>query len=285
MSACKKNRAVVFGLTSNHIFAVACVMMDLKRLSPELADEIVVIHDGVSARDQEILNGILPSRFVLYEFPVKSRRVLYAKSTQHFSKMVFTKFECLKLLDDYRNVMWLDYDIVVQADISGLFSPCESGIKMVPGGLQVRGQLLKEVPEYDMTAEGVSAGTFVFQDTLKNYHQMYEFCYQKLIQYADVLYMPEQAIFDFMIQEFHLKPIPIDRRVYSPHPSDVQDAKVAKIIHAYGQPKFWNGLHNEHWNQNYAAWLALGGSRNVPPTKLSKLRRRLSGALHRLGFL
>jgi lipopolysaccharide biosynthesis glycosyltransferase len=285
MNAEKKNRAVVFGLTADHIFAVACVMMDLKRLSPDLADEVVVIHDGVSEADQKILMSILPTRFILYEFPIKDPRVLHAKSVQHFSKMVFTKFECLRLLNDYKDVMWLDYDIVVQADLSGLFSPCESGIKMMPGGLQVRGQLLEEVSEYDMNAEGICASTFVFQKGLGNHKSMYEFCYQKLGQYAEVLYMPEQAIFDFMIQEFRLTPTAIDRRVYSPHPSDIEDASRAKIIHAYGQPKFWNGLSNEHWDKNYTAWLRLGGSRYALPSKLSKVKRRVQNLFHRLKFL
>lgn len=280
----KKNRAVVFGLTSNHIFAVACVMMDIKRLSPDLADEVVVIHDGVSERDQKILSGILPTRFILYEFPINDPKVLQSKSIQHFSKMVFTKFECLKLLDDYKNVMWLDYDIIVQADISDLFSPCESGIKMMPGGLQVRGQLLAEVAEYDMNVEGICGSTFVFQDNLAKYKDMYEFCYRKLSRYADILYLGEQGIFDFMIQEFGLKPVPIDRRIYSPHPSDTKYASSAKIIHAFGQPKFWNGLSSEHWDKNYATWLRLGGSKYMPPSKFSKIKRRAKGLLHRIGF-
>lgn len=278
----KKNNAAVFGLTADHIFAVACVMMDLKRLSPGLIDEVVIIHDGVSEKDQRILGSILPTRFILYAFPVKSRKVLDARSVQQFTKMVFTKFECLGLLDDYKNVMWMDYDIVIQSDIAELFSPCDMGIKMVPGGLPVRGQLLAAVDEYDMDTEGVSAGLFVFQDNLKNYKELQRFCYAKLEKYAAVLYMPEQAIFDFMIQEFGLKPVPIDGRVYSPHPSDPVNAAHAKIIHAYGQPKFWNGIQNGQWNENYKAWLQMGGSRYRHPTlvdrwvrKVKKLRGRM----------
>jgi hypothetical protein len=35
----------------------------------------------------------------------------------------------------------------------------------------------------------------------------------------------------------------------------------AKIIHAFGQPKFWNGIFNEQWNNNYKLWLKVGGTR------------------------
>jgi lipopolysaccharide biosynthesis glycosyltransferase len=256
----KKNNAVVFGLTADHVFAVACVMMDLKRLSPGLVDEVVVIHDGINKHNRMLLGSILPTRFILYDFPLKSRRVLNTGSVRHFTKMVFSKFECLRLLDDYKNVVWMDYDIVIQDALDELFLPCDTGIKMMPGGLPVRGQLLEPVREYDMDTEGICACLFVLQDTLNNYRDLHRFCYDTLDQYAEILYMPEQAIFDFMIQEFKLKPASIDGRVYSPHPSDPINAANAKIIHAYGQPKFWNGIHNNQWNKNYHDWIKMGGN-------------------------
>lgn len=280
----KKSNAIVFGLTADHIFAVACVMLDLKRLSSGLADEIVIFHDGVSETDQRILGAILPTRFIRYDFPLKSRRVLEARAVQQFTKMVFTKFECLRLLDDYKNVMWLDYDMVLQQKIAELFSPTEIGIKMMPGGLPVRGQLNQAVDEYDMDAEGVCACIFVFQDNLKNYKEMYQFCYAKLEKYAENLYMPEQAIFDFMIQEFRLNPVPIDVKVYSPHPTDPVHAPQAKVIHAYGQPKFWNGLQNDQWNQNYQTWLQMGGSPYRRPTLADRLLRKAKKVRARIGL-
>lgn len=279
----KKKNAIVFGLTADHVFAVACVMLDIKRLSPGLVDEVVIIHDGIREKDQQILGSILPTRFIRYGFPLRSRHVLDARAVRQFTKMVFTKFECLNLLDDYRNVMWLDYDMVVREDISELFSPCAAGIKMMPGGLPVRGQLHDPIDEYDMDAEGICACIFVFQDNLGSYKEMRRFCYEKLEQYADILYMPEQAIFDFLIQEYRLKPEPIDVRVYSPHPTDPVHAERAKIIHAYGQPKFWNGLQNDQWDSNYKAWLQMGGSRYRPPTVIDRLMRKAKRLSHRMG--
>ncbi len=276
----KKCNAVVFGLTADHIFAVACVMMDLKRIVPKLIDEVVIIHDGISLKDQMILESILPSHFILYDFPLKSEKVLEAPSVQHFTKMIFTKFECLRLLDRYNNVAWMDYDIVIQSDISELFSPSESGFKIARGGVSVREQLIKPVAEYDMNAEGMGAHVFVVQDNLKNYTEMYQFCYSKLEEYAQVLFLPEQAIFDFMIQEFEVKPYFFDAKVYGPHPRDTADAMKAKIIHAWGQPKFWNGTFNSQWNANYSSWLKMGGSKYKAPTIVDKLWRKLKKIMH-----
>ena len=284
MAVIKKNNAVVFGLTVDHVFAVACVMMDLKSLSVDMFDEVVIFHDGIKEKDMHILQSILPTRFIRYDFPL-SARVLDSRSVQQFTKMVFTKFECLRLLDEYKNVMWLDYDMVIQQDISNLFSPCVSGIKMMPGGMPVRDQLLEAVSEYDMNAEGICACIFVFQETLLNYKECYRFCYEKLEEYVEVLYMPEQAIFDFMIQAYSLNPLAIDSHIYSPHPSDLQHATQAKIIHSYGQPKFWNGLYNKQWEKNYDEWLKLGGSKYRFPGIIDKLNRKFKNIGRRLKLI
>jgi len=169
----------------------------------------------------------------------------------------------------------MDYDIVIQSDISELFSPSDSGFKIAQGGVSVREQLVEPVAEYDMNAEGMGAHVFVVQDNLKNYTKMYRFCYAKLEEYAQVLFLPEQAIFDFMIQEFEVKPDFFDAKVYGPHPRDAANAIKAKIIHCWGQPKFWNGTHNIQWDSNYGSWLKMGGTKYKPTTMFDKLWRKL----------
>lgn len=281
----KKNSAVVFGLTSNYTFAAACVIMDLKRLSQDCLDEIIILHDGICKNDRKALEAIYPVRFIKYRFPIKNLNTLSSRAVQQFTKMVFTKFECLRLLDEYKNVMWMDYDIVLQSNVLDLLLPCESGIKMMPGGLPVRGQLYETVKEYNMEAEGVCASLFVFHDNLSDYNNMYNFCYKSLLKYADILYMPEQAIFDFMIQKYNLSPVLLDGKVYSAHPLDAETANSAKIIHAYGHPKFWNGIYNQQWLINYNTWLELGGAKYKPVkfkfrTKLLSMVRRFSQFSH-----
>jgi lipopolysaccharide biosynthesis glycosyltransferase len=281
MNTKKKERAIVFGLTSNYAFAVACVMLDIKRLCPAIADEIVIIHDGISESDKRLLAGILPTRFIDYEFPITSKKVFYSKAIQHFTKMVFTKFECLHLLNEYKAVMWLDYDIVLQDDISELFAPVACGIKMMPGGMKVRDQIISEVSGYDLECEGVVASTFIFFDNLPNYNNLHGYCYEQLKKHAEILYMPEQAIFDFMIQDFNLRPISINPRLYTPHPSS-SDAINAKIIHAFGQPKFWNGLSNDRWDLNYQSWVMQGGTRYKPKGKINRLLTKLKNRFQRI---
>ena len=272
----KKNRAVVFTVSKDLAFSVACVMMDIKKLSPNLADEIVVIHNGIKEKDQKLLTSILPTRFIHYKLPI-DKSLISNDILNYFTEMVFAKFECLRLLDEYQNVMLTDSDVIFQQNISELFDYCESGFKILKDNTscqKVSIQFKEEIQKYDMNVECTATGIFVLQDHLKNYKKMYDFCYESLIKYNDKIYLPEQAIFDIMLQEFDIKICPIDAKIYSPHPTNKELAPNAKIIHAYGQPKFWNGLENKQWNENYKKWIEMGGSKYKAPSLISKIIKK-----------
>lgn len=280
----KKNNAVVFGFTNNFTFAVACVMMDIKKFSPGWVDEIVIISDGIKESQKKLLNSILPCRFIDYDFPIKGNFKFNKSILNYFSKLVFSKFECFRLLEDYKNVVWLDYDIVITQDISELTDYCESGIKMMLSEHDVLGQLSSPVKDYNMALSGISSGTFVFQDHLPNYIDKYNFCYNSTQKYAEYLKYPEQAIFDFMIQNFNIdiyKDL-LDKDIWCVHPRELDKLKNAKIIHTGGQAKFWNELNNSQWNENYKNWLKMGGVKyNLNKYKFKKLVTRL---LRNIGF-
>ena len=271
----KKNRAVVFTVSKDLAFAVACVMLDIKRISPNLADEIVIMHNGINVKDQRLMSKILPTRFIKYILPIKSSHVR-TDTLHYFTEMVFAKFECLRLLDDYKNVMFLDYDIVLRNDISELLDLCDYGIRILPSiNFKVKEQFYQPLEEYDMNKAAVSTAIFVFQDHLKCFREMYKFCYDCVIKYGKQLYLPEQAVFDIVFQEFDLKFSAIERNIYCVHPSDRENGENAKILHAYGQPKFWNGLKNEQWEKNYKTWLEMGGSKYKKKSFYTKLRNKM----------
>lgn len=52
-----------------HISALASVLLDLKKFSPNLVDKILVYHDGISLHDQKCINKIVPVEFAEYTFP------------------------------------------------------------------------------------------------------------------------------------------------------------------------------------------------------------------------
>jgi len=277
-----KKNAVVFTISSDLVFAVANLLFDIKRLSPNIADEVVILHDGgLEKKDLLLLNSILPTREIKYIIPVDDLSIFNQDTLKYFTIMAYAKYECLRLLNEYKNVIYLDPDMVIKKDISPLLETCQSGIKMMPSRQKVIEQLHEKVDEYDMNKEGICGCIFVFQDH-SDYMKYYNFCIFSLNKYAGKLKLAEQAIFDFMIQKFDIKICPIDVKIYSPHPTDKDLAPHAKIIHAYGQPKFWNGLENEQWNKNYKKWIEMGGSRYKKKSIILKAKNKLSNIFKRL---
>jgi lipopolysaccharide biosynthesis glycosyltransferase len=260
----KKNNALAFGGTKNQAFAIACVMMDVKRLSPGLIDEVVIYHDGIKRKDKKIIRTILPTRFVHYRLPVSSSVGFNQSTIGHFSKMVFSKFEAFKLLDRYHNVLFTDYDIVIRDDISELLEPCESGIKLLPAEQPVGEALHSPVGEFNMDRKSHSVAFVAVHDNLKAYHEIYKWCYRKTAEYAPSLYLPEQAVVNFAVEAFNLEPVHNEPDVYCLHPDNLARRPTAKILHAYGAQKFWSGIKNEQWESNYRVWLQAGGSPNRP---------------------
>lgn len=257
----KKKSAIVFSLTKNMIFALASVVIDIEKKIKHKPDEIVVFHDGIKKKDQRLINKIFPTVFVKYKFPIKRIRGFNQGTITYFSKMVFAKFECLRLLTKYKTVLFLDYDQVIKSDISNLMLQCQSGAKMLESDGKVEDQLHEQIVGVDMEANAYCASVMAFFDNIGDYNRMYEWCYKKTAEYAQYLYAPEQAIFALMFKEFDVVPETVPLKEYCCHPRDADDFENVKVIHAYGQPKFWDGISNMQWNENYCLWVKMGGTK------------------------
>lgn len=255
----KKGTALVLGGTSDMAFAMGTFLIDLKKHGANFIDEVVIFHDGrIKEYDKKIINNIFPSKFIVYEFPIKSSTK--NKFISYFSLFVFSKYEILKLLSKYDTVIWSDYDVIVLRDCSEIAEPTPNGGRMLIDDNGAAKSFIAPITEYDMNGPSMSAALIVLHDNIGDYMKMYEFCCKKTLEYYDNLYCPEQAIFNLMIQEFHLKPEHLDHSSYVMHPDDAHKHPNAKMLHSYGSKKFWSGIKNDHWEQNYAQWRALGGS-------------------------
>jgi len=264
----KKELAIVFGITSNLTFALGNVLIGLKKYSPHFADEIIVFHDGIIANNKKILNSIIPCRFIDYEFPIKDTSMFYQFSINHFSKLAYSRYECFYLLNEFKKVIWLDVDILIQKDISGLEKFGETGFGILAPlakDFKIIDQFLKPLDHYDMGRKAYSSGTLILQDNLVNFDKMKDWCYEKTIEYADRLYLPDQAILNLLIQEFDIKVSEINLENYCCHPHQ-KNRKNAYILHSYWPEKFWNFHPVKEWYENYEQWVKMGGT----PTKTKK---------------
>lgn len=264
----KKELAIVFGVTANLTFALANVILGLKKYSPNLANDIIVYHDEVSPHDKEILNSILPCNFIKYDFPIKDITKFNEAYFNQFTKLAYARYECFNLLNEYKKVLWLDVDILIQKDISGISEFCKNGFGIISGvtdNTKLKDQLFKPIEGFDLDKKTYGSGTFIVCDNLPNYENLTKWCYDKTLEYAEYLYLPDQAILNLMIQKFYINVQEIDLPKYCCHPTDKKH-KDAIILHSYRPEKFWNFYNIKEWNENYKNWINMGGS----PTKLKK---------------
>jgi len=260
-----KKSVIVTGGTKKDVPAMAVLVLNIRDTNINLADEIIIYHDGISKKDQKIINTIFPTKFIEYRFPGDTNS-FNSTITDYFSTMVFCKYECFKLLSEYHRVIWTDYDVVIRGDFSELIEPTPSGVKFIPSlETKVRQQFFDSIKEidmsmYDMERMATCMSLFVLYDTLKNYMSIYNSCITKAIEYGKHLHLGEQGVIDLLIQDYKIEYLPLENKVYSSHPSKDKIDDSIKILHSYGQPKFWNGLKNEQWNFYYEKWLGLGGT-------------------------
>ena len=267
-----KKNAVVFTISKDLTFAAANIILQIKNLCPSIADIFVIYHNGISSKEKKLIQKICNVKFIKYELPADIN--IFNKSTiSHFTEMVFAKFECFKLLNEFKNVIYIDPDIVIMKDLSFLLNKSENGISFIPGGSKVSDQLHQDVDEFDMNQEGICACFFVLQDHLDDFNSKYNFCIKYLNKYATSLYLPEQAIFDFMIQHFKIKYDVLENKKYTPHPSNFGNEAV--LIHSFGALKFWNGITNDTWNKYDKKWNKLGGKSWTFIKKVKRLFQKI----------
>jgi hypothetical protein len=134
----------------------------------------------------------------------------------------------------------------------------------------VKHQFNTEIDNFDLNKEGVSTGTFLIEDHISDYEAMYNLCYEYILLYGKYLIYPEQGIFDLVFQKYNLENNELDKSLYCAHPNDSSITNNIKIFHGYGQPKFWNGLHNAEWDRYYQEWISFGGSKYKKKNRILK---------------
>lgn len=284
-----KKRALVTGGTAKDAVAIGVFVLNVKQTNPNLVDEIVIFHDGISAKDQKVMNSIFPCRFIYYQFPGYDPKDFNDYVNKYFSPMVFCKYECFRLLSEYKVVIWSDYDVVILKDISELLISGQYGAKMFFDERPCKINFLDSVvnvidAKYDLTYPVFSGGLFVLYDVLQDYDNYYNWLIKKAKELGKHLYLVEQGPINLLLQEFSLKVETIDNKdaIYGCHPTYNHITEQTKILHAYGQRKFWNGLENEIWESNYKEWIMLGGSKLKDRLLGARLKRRVRRELDKI---
>jgi lipopolysaccharide biosynthesis glycosyltransferase len=257
----KKGTVLVTGGTHSDTAPIAVFLMNMKQTNDGLFDKVIVFHDGISSKDQKLMQQIMDVEFRLYKPPFSSRNGVVVN---YFSPMLFCKYECLHLLDEYHQVVWSDYDVVIQKPLDeictlpeGVYLAATSSDTVTVKSRFYEHKIDAGIQKYDLNAQGLCAALMVFSDEMPNYNEMCDWCYHMTEEFDTALFCAEEAILSVMLQEYHLKFEVLNTAIYAVHPNNMLGGE--SILHSSGEPKFWNGLYNEVWDANYAEWLRMGG--------------------------
>ena len=257
----KKEKLIVLGATGNLTFAVANVLIGIKKHSPALDTDFIIFHNDISDKDQKFLNSIISCKFIDYEMSINTNEVAQS-SFPRYSKLAFSRYECFRMLDEYKKVLWVDVDILIQKDISGIFDYAKTGISMLQEEAPLQECFALPVANYDMQGCHYNSGVLLLDEKLFEPNKMADWLYSKTYELANYLKYADQGIINLLIQEFNLE---IDKlpEEYNCHPRK-KTVKNAPIVHTYSPQKFWSWYekqyHFKEWDKNYKEWLKMGGS-------------------------
>ena len=262
------------GCTGSWAFAAGVVIQEIKRYIISPAVDILLFYDkALSENDRQLLEGmgctLLPFQDESAQMPKSVMDV--------FSPLSLTKFVCFDLLDFYKTVVWLDLDLVVQDDISPLFSFGPFSIAKEDSFFYENPEKASaaingyDLPGLDPSRPNYNSGVLVFSNELPSYRSLHARCINYINAYAAHIRYPDQAAFNMLVQSMPdlVTELPTS---YNAHPKNPESV-FATIVHTHGAYKIWNdGLMLacfSEWQRDYARWLGMGGSAYTGPVENS----------------
>ena len=249
-----KNTAIILEATGNLAFALGVFLRGLKKYNATLLAEsdIFVYYQNMEEPLRQALASIIPCQFLPYKFPhIENMRPHVLRD---YGEMTFVRYECFRYLKNYEYVLWLDADILIQGDISGMR-------KQIPHGIgfrreyydeRVRVNFLADIPGFKMDAPHYNAGIMAISRALgKNSDKLSDWCYQKTAEISENLYYPDQGILLLLCQQFGLMIDPLDEKYNCEARRTHQALKQAALVHAVGHRKFWKYYYFDQWFRFY----------------------------------
>lgn len=258
-----KKTVVISASSNDYAFALFVTLKSLFKHSPKLMEqaELIIYGYQYTQKTKDLLRTCGPMEIVDYDFALDMPDNF---SVRTFTPALFSRFEGFRLLDKYERVMCLDCDVLVQKELVGVFDLVKTGIGMVLDDsiFTVRMNLFQPIDGFDMQRTGFNAGFIVLNRLLKMegpYSQVSDFCYQFMAQYANEIYLGDQAVINIALQQFNFTPTVLSGLWNKPASFSGRALKKAFIIHSTGPRKFWCYYYFREWYDLYAQWHALGG--------------------------
>lgn len=230
------------------------LLIQLKDTNDRLFDEaIIYYYDKIDEKDKKIIEDLIPCRFIKFNYKLPDN-IKALPAFEKFSPLMFSRYYMFDLLNEYETITWLDTDVLICGKLDSIIDKAkESGMsanfedpknKSYKTTDTVRTSFKIPISNYDMTRYNMSSGLITVADTLKDYDKMTKWCFDKTIEYAENLVLPDQGILNILIQEFNVNVTCVgENGAYCFYPSYKRDASNAKIVHAWGTRKFWKSWY------------------------------------------
>ena len=271
----KKKMALLLCSTGNEAFAVGNVIIGAKKyLFQNLKDEeydIVFYTDKLESNDEKALKKIFPRIIIkIYEPPFSISDNI--SDITYYTAFAYTRFEIFDMLNDYKKILYMDTDMVIQKDISDIIEFNKTFyISLYKNGtIDLKYKMnenlfLKLKEKYNLDILRGCSGIFIVNDDFPRYNEVKDWCYKQIKIYE----CNDENILNICLQEFNVKP-----NILSEHYNCMPDSPIvndAYIVHSLGPAKFWRGTYNKFWEENNKIWIEAGG--NTSYEESSKKRK------------
>jgi glycosyltransferase involved in cell wall biosynthesis len=248
------------------------ILSQIKATNDGLFDEAIIFYESdIPDTDKAIMRSFLPCRFIEYTPPLPDC-LFDLPRFKRFSKLMFARYEMFNLINEYKSIVWLDTDILIQGDISRLLTLAEeTGFAILREDFQnksadktdtMRSCFTEPISGFDLERPLCCTGTIVITEALKHRISLAEWCYNKTKEWAEVLNLPDQGVINALVQEFNIPIVPLGKNM-AWFPSYGRDCAPASYVHAWGANKFWNNwylqLKYPKWKEYYNEWISRGG--------------------------
>ena len=254
----EKNTAIILGATGNLTFALGTILKGLKKYNAKLLaqSDVIIYYQNMDESCQKALAGILPCHFLPYHFPYMEN--MLPGAVRNYGEMTFVRYECFRYLKNYEYVFWLDADILIRGDISGMREQIPHGIgfRREYHDERIEVNFTASIEGFDMKAPHFNAGIMAISRALTlDKDTLSDWCYQKTAQISSKLVFPDQGVLLLMCQHFGL-PIDTLPEIYNLGAQrGYWRLKNARIVHAIGHRKFWKYYYFDEWFQFYKEWV------------------------------
>lgn len=262
----KKRLAIVLCSTSDQMFAVGNVLIGLKKhfsLPETEYDIIIYVDEQLNKKDENALKSIYKNIIITIYNNLFSKELLFSDIVKNWSKMAYARYECLSLLDEYKQVIYLDTDILILKDIIYLTTLTQKDIYAYIYDNETILDVIKtnrfiknfNETKYDLNRHNCASGELIFNDKIQNRDKIKEWMYNKTLE----LQSSDQMIINLMLQEFNIDYGGFEKE-YSKLYTGVEETPDDCILHSAGGRKFWNCCFHDEWNKNNKVWAELGGT-------------------------